>query len=127
MKTDITSRADIEQLVVTFYSIIRKDAVLGDIFNNAISDWDHHIPKIVDFWETNLFFKPVYKGKPIKKHIELDADNHHSLEEAHFKHWVAIWQDTVNELFKGEKAELAKYRAGNIANMMYIKVVGSRK
>ena len=39
-RRDITGRADIEQLVNTFYDKIRKDDLLGFIFNDvAKTDW----------------------------------------------------------------------------------------
>lgn len=38
MKKDINDIDDIKFLVDTFYSRVRKDEVLGSIFNNAIGD-----------------------------------------------------------------------------------------
>ena len=53
----IKNREDIHLLVNTFYSKIRKDELLGPIFNSHISEnqWPHHLMKLTDFWETNLF------------------------------------------------------------------------
>jgi hemoglobin len=55
-KTDILLREDVESLVHTFYSKVRTHDALGPIFNQAINDWDDHLKKLCDFWETNLFF-----------------------------------------------------------------------
>ena len=55
-KQDLQKREDIVLLVHTFYSRIRKDVLLGTIFNTLIIDWDDHLELLTDFWETNLFF-----------------------------------------------------------------------
>jgi hemoglobin len=55
MKKQIENRADIEVLVHAFYAKIRADKEIGFYFNNMIKDWDIHLEKLTDFWETNLF------------------------------------------------------------------------
>ena len=55
-KKDIETRADIGKFIVAFYEKVRKDEHIGVIFNEVVNmDWDHHIPVIVDFWETISF------------------------------------------------------------------------
>src|SRR5882757_6207992 len=39
-------------LVRTFYGRAREDDLIGPIFNAAVTDWDHHIGKISDFWSS---------------------------------------------------------------------------
>ena len=55
VKKKIESREDVSLLVNTFYSKIRKDTLLGPIFNRIITDWETHLELLTDFWETNLF------------------------------------------------------------------------
>jgi hemoglobin len=38
MKKEIQNRADVFLLVTQFYTKVRKDEILGPIFNNAIND-----------------------------------------------------------------------------------------
>ena len=45
------------------------------------------------------------------------------LNAAHFKEWIQLFTQTIDELFEGEKAELAKQRAISIATMMQIKIL----
>jgi hemoglobin len=45
------------------------------------------------------------------------------LKEEYFKRWVQLFTQTVDELFEGDKAILAKQRAGSIAAVMQIKVL----
>ena len=49
MKEDLKERADINKLVVTFYSKVRKNEEIGYFFNNTIQDWDEHLEKLTDF------------------------------------------------------------------------------
>jgi hemoglobin len=115
MKT-IQTRKDVNQLVNAFYAKIRKDELLGPIFNKHIPDehWPAHLDKLTDFWETNLFGIPKFKGNPTAKHRNVDADMNHSIEQTHFGKWLQLWFETINELFEGELAEKAK----NAARMM---------
>jgi len=50
MKT-IQNRSDVNQLVNVFYAKIRKDDLLGPIFNKHIIDeqWPEHLDKLTDF------------------------------------------------------------------------------
>lgn len=62
IKKDITTRGDIEKLIVQFYEAVKKDPTIGFIFTDAIPiNWENHIPLIVDFWETILLDNMVYK------------------------------------------------------------------
>jgi hemoglobin len=98
--------------------------VIGYLFNDVAKvDWGHHLPRMYDFWETVLFHTASFKGNPIPKHINLHRQS--PLAKEHFSRWVALFTATVEELFEGEKAELAKQRAMSIATMMQLKVYGA--
>lgn len=121
MIRDITNRQDIERLVNSFYEDVRKDGLIGHIFNTIIgSDWSHHLPIMYRFWESVLLSKPGYEGNPVKKHIDLDKQI--SLQKEHFERWLTLWTKTVDSLFSGEIADLAKNRASLMANLINIKV-----
>ena len=122
MKKEIQKRADVFLLVTQFYAKVRKDEMLGPIFNNAINDWPEHLERLTDFWESNLFFVAKFKGNPILKHRLVDAQNHHSIEPLHFGIWLRLWFTTIDTYFYGEKATLAKNRARNMSNLLYMKM-----
>lgn len=125
MIQDITNRQDVEQLVNTFYDKVKADATIGHIFHTIIGeDWSHHLPIMYNFWETVLLGKAGYVGNPIKKHIELDKQI--PLEKAHYDKWQALWNETVDTLFAGPIADDAKYKAGNMVNLISMKVVMAR-
>jgi hemoglobin len=118
---DIESRKDIEQLIQTFYGIVTKDDLIGVVFNEVVTiDWEKHLPVMYDFWDSIIFSAGNYAGNPMALHKHL-----HSiwpLNEAHFERWLKIFNETVDALFSGEKAELAKARAKGIAAIMLVKI-----
>lgn len=118
---DIENRNDIVLLVDSFYSHVLKDETIGFIFTDVAKiNIEQHMPKMYDFWETTLFHNVVYKGNPMLIHTELNKRI--PLKKEHFERWLELFNTTVNELFTGTKAELAKTRALSIATVMQIKI-----
>jgi len=121
MKSDIETRQDVELLVNEFYNKVRADDSLNYIFDDiAKLDWETHLPRMYDFWETILFGASSYKGNPMMKHVELDKIFH--LEKPHFNRWLFLWSQTLNENFKGAKADEILLRAEAIAATMQYKI-----
>jgi hemoglobin len=120
----LKEREDVHLLVNTFYSQVRKDEILGPVFNTLIKeeDWPAHLNRMVDFWECNLFFRPTFKGNPVQAHRKVDADYGYHTNETHYIRWVELWSQTVDLHFKGEKAELAKLRALKMGKQLLTKV-----
>ena len=107
MKTDIKNRNDIEKLINTFYNKIKTDTKIGYFFTDVAKvNWEEHLPKMYDFWENVMFSNGNYTGNPMTKHKELHQKS--EMKEAHFQHWNALFNATVDELFTGEKAEEIK-------------------
>lgn len=121
MKRDIESRQDIEQLVNSFYDKVKKDDIIGFIFNDvARVNWENHLPIMYSFWENIIFYTGGYNGNPITVHQHLNKLM--PLTGEHFKRWLKLFTGAVDELFEGEKAFIAKQRATSIATMMEIKI-----
>lgn len=121
-KKDIFNRTDIESLVNVFYDKVKKDQVIGYLFNDvANTNWETHLPKMYDFWEVVLFATGSFKGNPMMVHKQLHQKS--EMTEAHFNHWLLIFCDTVDELFEGENAEDIKYSASSIARSLMFKVI----
>jgi hemoglobin len=121
MKTDIQTRKDIEILMTAFYEKVKADPVIGFIFTEIVPiNWEHHIPVIVDFWETILLDNPVYKKNAMEVHYDLN--NKIQLQKIHFESWLALFTSTVDELYEGKCATLAKTRAQSIAAVMQFKM-----
>lgn len=121
MKNDIRGRQDIEILINSFYDKVKQDATIGYIFNDvARVDWPKHLPVMYDFWDSVIFYTATYTGNPIMLHQQLN--NKTPLTAAHFQQWLKLFRGTVDDLFEGEKAELAKQRALSIATMLQVKI-----
>ena len=107
---DIESRADCERLVRTFYGRALKDPIIGFIFVDVAKlDLEAHVPRITSFWETILLGAQSYGGGAFRPHADLHAKVR--LRAGHFQRWLALWSATVDELFAGDRAELAKAHA----------------
>jgi len=100
---DIRNKIDVENLVNTFYAKVLKDDLLAPFFKHL--NFDKHLPKMVFFWCFVLLDEPGYTTDVTQKHI------HMKLEKRHFKKWLELFHTTINEMFAGEKAEIAKQRA----------------
>lgn len=114
---DLTSRADIERLVDTFYERVRVDERLGPIFTDvARVDWGVHLPRMYDFWEAVLFGASGFKGNPLAVHRALAEQT--ALTPGEFARWLALFTRSVDLLFTGPMADEAKQRAARIATVM---------
>lgn len=127
MKT-IKTREDISELVHLFYSKIQKNELLGPIFNSHIAEeqWPEHLKRLTDFWETNLFGIAKFKGSPSAKHINVDKNINHSIEQIHFGVWLQLWFETIDQLFEGELAFKAKQSARKMSTGQYLTIWNNR-
>lgn len=122
----LETRQDIEALVDGFYDKVKNDETIGFFFNDVAKvDWSHHLPKMYSFWETLLFGQISYKGNPMAIHFPINAQV--PMEKFHFEQWVKLWTATVEENFTGEIADMAIYKAKNIANLMAHKMEVARR
>jgi hemoglobin len=122
---DIETKEDIKTLVDTFYGRVRQDNRLGPIFNTIIGDhWEQHLPKMYSFWGMSLMGEGGYTGNAVQKHVAIDQQM--PLQDAHFERWIGLWQQTVDELFEGKRAEDAKKKAELMLQLIRIKVDAGR-
>jgi hemoglobin len=117
-RRDIASRADCERLVRAFYGRALEDPIIGFIFVDVAKlDLEAHVPRIASFWETILLGAQSYGGGAFRPHAQLHGKVR--LRGGHFERWLALWRDTVDELFAGERAELAKAHAVRVARAFH--------
>jgi hemoglobin len=111
---DIATREDCERLVRAFYGRALSDPIIGFIFTDvAHLDLEAHLPRIASFWETILLGAQSYGGGAFAPHIVLHMQV--GLTHGHFERWLSLWRATVDELFAGPRAELAKSHAQRVA------------
>ncbi|GAA5229497.1 group III truncated hemoglobin [Arthrobacter cryoconiti] len=120
---DIANRDDILLLVSTFYTRAFADPLIGPIFTDVVHmDLVRHMPIMADFWQTVLFKAGLYSRNALKIHFDIHAQEPLTLE--HFNRWLQLWTNTVDALFSGDKAEMAKVQAHLIAGSLHRRVTG---
>lgn len=110
-RTGITE-TQIERLVGTFYARIRDDAMLGPIFAARVEDWDTHLKKMCAFWSSVALMSGRYSGQPMQAHLPLPVDG------THFARWLAIFEETANEVCTPAGAAHFMERARRIAESL---------
>ena len=114
---EIITLDDIKKLVDTFYEKVRRDELIGPIYNERIQDrWPQHLEKMYTFWQTVLLGEHTYFGSPFPPHANLPVSH------KHFEKWIELFSKTLDKLFTGEKANEAKWRAGKMAEMFESKI-----
>lgn len=123
---DISSRADCERLVRAFYGRAMADPIIGWLFTDiAKLDLEAHIPRITSFWETILLGAHSYGGGAFAPHVALHRRA--PLNRGHFERWLYLWRMSVDELFQGETAELAKTHAERVAAAFHARLTGAHQ
>jgi hemoglobin len=121
MKKDIETREDLLLLMKKFYEKLLHDDSISYLFTEiAKVNLEHHLPVLVDFWDSILFGSDKYRKNAIQPHINLHQQS--PLQKHHFDSWLGYFKETADELFEGEKAFLAKEKAVSIATVMQIKL-----
>ncbi|SNR99659.1 hemoglobin [Methylobacillus rhizosphaerae] len=111
----ICTEDEIRSLVDAFYATVREDAQLGPIFNAHVSDWDEHLRKLTDFWSGILLGTQRFSGTPMSRHIALPE-----LNAELFKHWLALFHQTLAMQPNQALQAQAELMAGRIANSLWM-------
>lgn len=114
---DIKNRKDLELLVNDFYDKLLTVDELSFYFTKIKSvDMATHKTFMVNFWENILFHTGYYEGNPLEIHKNLNSL--HKVETDVYKIWIELFNNSVDNLFKGINAEIVKERAKMVANVM---------
>lgn len=120
---DIETFDDIRFLVDEFYEKVRRDELIGPIFDEKIGDhWDRHLDIMYRFWQTVLLENgKTYFGNPFMKHASLPVF------ENHFQRWLYLWKQTLQKNFDGPLADEAYDRAEKMAYVFRVKLDAIRE
>ena len=113
--SDIENIEDVRSIVHAFYHDMEEDPVIGHYFKDL--DWQKHLPVMVRFWSSAVFGTGEYEGRPFDPHAKLQG-----LNQDHFAHWVNRFHQTVDVRFSGERAEMIKARAEQVAGVFQVKL-----
>lgn len=106
------------ELVDAFYAAVRKDSMLGDLFNRAIPDgqWPEHLCRITDFWSSVMLTSGRYHGNPVAAHTK----HRHEITPAMFDRWLQIWGQTAEEKLPQHDAQAVIAKAKRIAESLQL-------
>lgn len=90
---ELCTEEEITQMVYSFYDKVRGDEVLGPIFNRHVTDWNAHLPTMVDFWSSALRGTARFRGAPMPKHAALPG-----LSIELFQRWLLLFGQTTDAL-----------------------------
>ena len=122
-RPDIGTGEDCERLVRAFYGQALEDPLIGFIFTDVAKlDLEAHVPKITSFWETILLGNRTYTGGAFAPHAALHAQV--TLRPGHFERWLQLWFGTVDSMFAGDRANLAKVHALRVARAFLDRLQG---
>ncbi|MES2399712.1 MAG: group III truncated hemoglobin [Pseudomonadota bacterium] len=111
---DLCNEDEIFQLVHSFYEIVRRDALLGPIFESHVKNWNEHLAKMVDFWSSALRGTARFRGAPMPKHAALPG-----LSAELFEHWLMLFRQTTATLPNAALGERANELASRIARSLW--------
>jgi hemoglobin len=84
----------LRQVILSFYEKVRRDAVLGPVFAEAIGDdWDPHIERIMLFWLTATRLGRGYDGRHF---VPVHVGNR-SIRAAELPRWLELFRETAAE------------------------------
>lgn len=116
MDNSIT-RDDIARITKVFYAEVRRDPLLGPIFNGKLGTtdevWDPHIAKIGEFWASIFLKTRTYKGNPMAKHAGLEG-----ITPVHFSHWLELFAEAGQKTLPEVKQEMFNKTAARIAKSL---------
>ena len=108
------TEAGIRRMVDGFYERVRRDPELGPVFEASLGGrWDHHMPKMYDFWSAVLLTNGRYKGAPMQAHQALPP-----FSEPLFDRWLALFEAQLAETFAPDAAGLVAEKARRIARSL---------
>lgn len=111
---DLITEENLEKLVDAFYARVRRDPLIGPIFNGAIHDWDEHLGKLTAFWSSVMLTSGRYKGSPMAAHLRhIDA-----ITPDMFQRWLALWAETTTDLMPADAALALQDRANRIGESL---------
>jgi hemoglobin len=121
-KKDIETRDDLLLLMQQFYKKLLADDSISYLFTDVAKiNLDHHLPVLVDFWDSILFQSGTYQKNAMQPHLALHQKS--PLTRYHFETWLGYFKESVDELFAGDNAFIIKERATSIAAVMQIKTI----
>lgn len=103
-------------LVNAFYTRVRADEVLGQIFKIAIPDghWPAHLERMAAFWSSVMLTSGRYHGNPMLAHLK----HRDVIVPEMFARWLTLWAQTAHERLPPADADAILAKAQHIAKSL---------
>lgn len=112
---ELCTEEEVSELVHAFYARVRRDEVLGPIFEEHIADWDQHLARLVDFWSAILRRTARFSGAPMPRHAALPG-----LSAELFERWLGLFDATLAAQPNRAMGEQAGQAARRIAQSLWL-------
>ena len=112
----------LSELVDLFYGRVRKDDLIGPVFNRAIDDWPEHLERLQAFWSSVMLTSGRYKGRPLPAHVK----HGDSIRQASFDRWLELWREATEEVLPPAAAAAMQEKAGRIAESLSMGIAFAR-
>ena len=106
----------IETLVRRFYAKVRRDPLLGPLFNRAVTDWPEHLDKLSAFWSSVMLTTGRYKGSPVAAHKRHGG----AMDPAMFDRWLELWRETARATLDEDGAAAVIAKAERISESLQL-------
>lgn len=115
MSNDIQlTEEQMERLIPAFYARVCDDALIGPVFNSAVSDWKRHLEKLVAFWSSVMLTSGRYKGNPVAAHLK----HLPIITPPMFDRWLKLWTEITEEMLPSAAAAALQGKAARIAESL---------
>jgi hemoglobin len=119
VESDALDRGALRQLVQAFYADVRRDPLLGPVFEPVVGgQWPRHLERMTEFWSTVMLGSKSFKGNVYARHVALAQTA--AVQPEHFLRWITLWHRHTNRRFAPAIArELQRTAEGIGRNLFY--------
>lgn len=114
MNIDGIDEDSLRALVELFYARVRRDPLIGPVFNGAIDNWPEHLDRLQAFWSSVMLTSGRYKGRPLPAHVR----HAESITPRSFDRWLSLWDQATDELMPPAAAAALQEKAARIAESL---------
>ena len=122
MSIDGITEDGLRTLVDLFYGRVRRDPLIGPVFEGAIDDWPEHLDKLQAFWSSVMLTSGRYKGRPLPAHVR----HGDSITPPAFARWLELWAEATAEVMPPAAAAAMQAKAARIAESLSLGIAFAR-
>ena len=114
MKHYAITEAALGELADSFLARVRKDPLIGPLFDEAVDDWPRHLDELQAFWSWAML-GGAYRGRA----LPVDVQHGDRMGLSQFARWLMLWKEASDELFDRPAAQALQEKAGTIVESLF--------